>query len=65
VRDEIIGNDVDRAVRNHGRSGGRGDYQCEERARDGGHWRLDSAPWAPAPRQIAGAPRRDDVGWFL
>jgi len=43
VRDQIVGNDVNRAVRHHGRGGGSGDDQCDERAGNDGHWCAHSA----------------------
>jgi len=37
VRDQIVGNDVDRAVRRHGSGSSSSDDQCDERARGDGH----------------------------
>ena len=37
VRDQIVGNDVNRTVRHHGRGRGSGDHQCDQRAGNDGH----------------------------
>ena len=50
VRDQIVGNDVNRSVGHHSRGGGSGDHQRDERARDDGHRCLRSGPLLPPPR---------------
>jgi len=53
MRDQIVGNDVNRTVRRHGRGGGSGDHQCDERPRNDGHWCVHSGPLPPPPREAA------------
>jgi hypothetical protein len=54
VRDEIIGNNVDRAVRQHGRRRGGGDHHCDQRARNHGHCCVASGLLPPRPPSNAG-----------
>lgn len=51
MRDQVVGNDVDRAVRHHGRRGGSGDDQRDERAGNDGHWCAHSGPLPSPPRE--------------
>ena len=53
VRDQVVGDDVNRTVRHHGGGGGGGDHQCDERARNDGHWCAHSAP---SPPRLASRP---------
>lgn len=51
VRDQVVRNDVNRAVRDHGSGGGSGDDQCDERAGNDGHWCAHSGPLPSPPRE--------------
>ena len=48
--DQIVGDDVNRAVRQHRRGCGGGDDQCYERAKSGRHWPVHSRPLPLRPR---------------